>query len=319
MIGSTSFRLAVRQHRFEVLVASLLAAGVAAAAVVVGIQLSALGVDASCFIGDQSSSRLGCSNAETYRAILSSQAAAVFAAMAVVPVASGLIGGTPVVAREVETGTAQVAWSLAPVRRTWLIRQVVVIGLLVAVSLALAGLATGWLETLRGAVEPARGFAQHGLHGWIPVLRGLAAFALALFVGAALGRTLPSMILASGLAIALLLGLGLARDFWVGQQSFVVVDSESDQFDGLLVEQAWRDTATGDVHRWQDAYLIASTMAPGEDPEVWLLAAGYRPVQLGVPTSTISGWPWLEGAVLVTASIVFLAGTNVIVNRRRPT
>ena len=56
---------------------------------------------------------------------------------AVFPVVAGLLAGGPIVARELESGTARLAWSLGPSRLRWFVQRAVPI--LASVLVAGAG------------------------------------------------------------------------------------------------------------------------------------------------------------------------------------
>ena len=84
----------------------------------------------------------------------------------------GLIVGIPLVARDIEQGTAQIAWTLGRSRTRWLLRRIA-FGLLVVVVL-LAGLAV-MTDLLGAAMQPnddlARSFFFEGNRGLIIVAR----------------------------------------------------------------------------------------------------------------------------------------------------
>jgi hypothetical protein len=108
----------------------------------------------------------------------------------------GLIVGIPLVARDIEHGTAQMAWTLSRSRTIWLLRRIA-FGVLVVVVL-LAGLAV-ITDLLGAAMQPnddlSRSFHFEGNRGVIIVARGILALGIGLLVGAILGRQLPALLL----------------------------------------------------------------------------------------------------------------------------
>jgi hypothetical protein len=108
----------------------------------------------------------------------------------------GLIVGIPLVARDIEHGTAHLAWTLDRSRTRWLLRRVA-FGVLVVVVL-LGGLAVT-TDILGAAMQPnddlSRSFHFEGNRGVIIVARGILALGIGLLVGAILGRQLPALLL----------------------------------------------------------------------------------------------------------------------------
>jgi hypothetical protein len=109
------------------------------------------------------------------------------------PVLAGLFLGAPLVAREIETGTARFAWVQGAGRTRWLIANVVpAAALLVVIALGL-GLEFRWWVTPLLPRDWSWRPDLFGLNplpfvGWI-----LLGFSLAVFLGAAIRRTVPAM------------------------------------------------------------------------------------------------------------------------------
>lgn len=107
------------------------------------------------------------------------------------PFAIGGLLGAPLLAREAEAGTWQLAWTQGIPRRRWLAVKVVVLG---TASVLLAGglaVAIGWY---RQPLDPLGGFDITGfdLTGVVPMAYALFAFALGVAAGALLRRSLPA-------------------------------------------------------------------------------------------------------------------------------
>ena len=110
------------------------------------------------------------------------------------PVLAGLFLGAPLVAREIETGTARFAWAQGAGRTRWLLSSVLPVALIVMVIAAGLGLEyQWWLRPLAAAPDwfwLGRLFALSPLPfaGW--TLLGLS---LGVLLGAAIRRTVPAM------------------------------------------------------------------------------------------------------------------------------
>jgi hypothetical protein len=183
-------RVAVRQHR-----TTLLWTGIAAA--VLAIVLAATGVPLHVLAARGGPGWYGASRASVdYGGMI--QAFALILQLAALLV--GMFLGAPLLPREIQEGTAKLAWTQAASRTGWLLAQV----LPLAGLLALAALAVGaefgwWLSPFPhfdiGRIGP--------LSPWWPLRFNLVplllaawvvfAFTLGVFLGAAIRRTLPAM------------------------------------------------------------------------------------------------------------------------------
>lgn len=146
------------------------------------------------------------------------------------PFGMGVLLGAPLVAREIEGGTAQLAWTLSRSRVGWLLRRIAFAAVVVALLLGVLAVTS---EILAAALLPdrdlARDFQWEGRRGWLIVARGMGALGLGLLVGAAIGRVLPA-ILASAIVIGLTFtGLSVLHDQWLQGEAVVW-----DQYSGAL-------------------------------------------------------------------------------------
>jgi hypothetical protein len=154
------------------------------------------------------------------------------------PVVAGLLAGGPIVARELESGTARLAWSLGPSRLRWLAQRAVPILAMVL----LAGLAIGLTSGALTHVLTPNADLDHSVLGFRSrgVLVGIEAVliaAIALAFGALVGRLVPTLIL----TLILLFGLAIAID---------KVDRT------LLTSEA--QMASGETFSWEDDYFLES-------------------------------------------------------------
>lgn len=131
-------------------------------------------------------------------------------ALHVVPVLMGVFLGAPLLAREIEAGTFRFAWTQEAGRTRWLLANLLLLGLAVAVvCVALGLLAVWWLHPFDVVGDSSRwqpgefDVAPAALAGW-----GLLAFAAGVLAGALIKRTVQAMA-ATAVAVAAVLGL-----FW---------------------------------------------------------------------------------------------------------
>jgi hypothetical protein len=137
------------------------------------------------------------------------------------PAVIGLFWGAPLIARELETGTAALAWNQSVTRTRWLAVKLTVIGLTaMAVTEALCLMQTWWAAPISQAaadgasVGPAQSrFTQlnFATHGITPLGYAAFAFALGVAAGALIRRTVPAM----ALTLAIFAALQVAMPLWV--------------------------------------------------------------------------------------------------------
>jgi len=112
----------------------------------------------------------------------------------VVPALIGIFWGAPLIGRELETGTHQLAWNQTVTRTRWLAVKLTIVG---AAAIATAGilsyLLTWWagpLDHIQGDRWAAMTFASRDI---VPLGYAAFAFALGATLGLLLRRTLPAM------------------------------------------------------------------------------------------------------------------------------
>ena len=230
----------------------------------------------------------------------------------VFPIVAGLLIGGPIVARELESGTARLAWSLAPSRLRWFLHRAVP-----ALALAaLAGLAIGLsADALVHLSDPNldidqsfAGFRQRGL---LIGVQSVLIASIALAVGSILGRAVPTFVL----GLILFGGIGLAVDkVETKLLTNEALTTESFSWDGggLYLESRIR-MPDGQVLTWQEmSVLHPEILDNGYDPEV------YRDVVLYIPGSRYHDVERREALVLGAIAGLFIVIAGVTVVRRRP-
>jgi putative exporter of polyketide antibiotics len=158
------------------------------------------------------------------------------------PFVAGVLLGAPLVAHELEAGTAQVSWSLARSRARWLAIRflpLVVIGLALMVIPALAG---EILErSLRPVIDPAASFEHYGARGPLLAVRFLPALAIAAVVGAVVGRQLPALLLAGAVVGGMAIGLMQTPVLWLQAQEQVEEFDSIENVGNLFAYVRYRD------------------------------------------------------------------------------
>lgn len=108
-----------------------------------------------------------------------------------------LIGGfwgAPLIARELEGGTAALAWSQSVTRRRWLTTQLTVGSRAVAVLGLVMGFSiTAWMSVFADLYPDYSVYAFFTLHGILLAVEWFSAFLIGAAVGALARRTLPAM------------------------------------------------------------------------------------------------------------------------------
>jgi ABC-2 family transporter protein len=131
--------------------------------------------------------------------------------LVLVPLMMGVMLGAPMIARELESGTYQVAWTQATTRTRWIMVKLGLLGLgVVTASGAFAALVTWWrqpVDSLSTNDSNGRfGSFIFSIEGTVVVGYSLFAFFLGVLAGAMLRRTVLAMVVTSGIFVATLLG-----------------------------------------------------------------------------------------------------------------
>src|ERR1035437_6479094 len=205
----TRIRLTLKQHRFETISISVVCVGLVVAALIEACRLNSLGVPISCLpsgydygpagMSMSSSTDIHCQALANsfYNMQYSMDMGLVRLLLVLAPILAGIVLGAPLVAREIEQGTAPLSWALSGSRRRWLLGKVLAGVVLLVPLMLVVGLAA---EVLEGALDP--GVDTHAVYddymirGFVPVFWALAAFAGTFALGTLFGRTMPALILA---------------------------------------------------------------------------------------------------------------------------
>jgi ABC-type transport system involved in multi-copper enzyme maturation permease subunit len=242
-----------RINRFEILFVLALAAFVGVSAWVLADQIRSLGMtEALCWPRneDYGYATPACDAMMEQFWPLVSQASLIRVVLTIAPGLLGIILGVPVVAREVELRTASFSWALTPSRWRWLIARFLPMLLVGVVALAVVAWAGTTLFDALWLGRYGPDLTEVAAQGVALVVRGLAAVAVALLIGALVGRTMPALLI----AVVVFAGWGLlvvprAQAVLAEQRSTWVHSSNDDSWIDGDSPLAYAEFGTFDVSR----------------------------------------------------------------------
>jgi hypothetical protein len=300
---ATTIRLTIKQHRFGVLGFGLILLALAAVAGALAGYLGSLDL-AACDDGPSAA----CVEVGTRIQAVTPLALLIEAGSLPTAIIAGVFVGVPLVATEIERGTAVLPWTFGRSRVAWLLPRLVILGSVLAVLATLPGLA---LDALVQATDPdvpiAENLALHEIRGWLVPARALVGFGAGVFAGAVLGRTLPGLLVGLLIAGALVIGVIPLADSWNRADQVVLADPRG----ALALGGALRDTATGEIVSYAEVGGIMSL----DDPA---FPERFEEVRLGIPGSSA---PLVIGRELASHGVellILLGASVLVVHRRRP-
>jgi hypothetical protein len=228
----------------------------------------------------------------------------------------GLFLGVPIVGRELERGTVRLAWSLGPSRWRWFAARLVPVVVVVAVLTFLAGVAADqWFAAANPGLDTSQAFGSYGTRGGLLASRAIFIFAVAVVVGAIIGRSLPGIIIA-GLVVTIGLygGLNVQQRILATEAVAIPVDQNGQGFNGngdLYIDQKFV-LADGTLVGWE--YFSNDGNGPYDE----FGNPAFPMVQLVVPGERYRFVESREAAVLAGGSLVALLLAGFVVARRRP-
>jgi hypothetical protein len=252
----------------------------------------------------------------------------------VTPAIIGIFWGAPLIAREIETRTFNLAWTQGTTRSQWLVVKLALTGLAaMAVTEALSLTYSWWAGPISKATGLSLGgpqlfsqgkfssviFASHGI---VPLGYAAFAFALGTAAGALIRRTLPAMAVTLAIFAAVQVAMPLAvRQHLVAPSHTVVGIEAADQVYGSLTADV--------VPSHPEAWIFSSqALNPAGQPVSTIPAAcnnaysdgqkggstpvtpgqcmqklGYREAISYVPTSRY--WPlqWTETGIFLVLAV----------------
>jgi hypothetical protein len=304
-----------RQHRTETLAIGLVVAAMAVVLLTLGLPMHGMFARdiAGCLAPPFPET---CGDARTLFLQRYGGATAYLALLSAVPFAIGGFLGAPLIARELESGTLQLAWTQAVARKRWL---AVKLSTLAAVTVLLSSGASAvvtWfrrpLDTLYGPFGPG-GFDVEGL---MPPAYALFAFALATAAGVILRRSLPA--LAVALVVFVVARVAVAT-WW--RPSYlpprVLVDPVPDNPSGIqlggtdrtdwVLEQGFADATGRHLTQTEVDDLFTAARDAGMSIPVYLHDHGMQRWVSYHPADRLWTFQYIEAAIFVGLAAAALA------------
>lgn len=241
---------------------------------------------------------------------------------AVIPLLLGIFYGAPIVAKEIEDGTHNLAWTQGVTRRQWLLSNVGCMLLAAAVWGTLLSVLVSWWRGPENALGSR--FDTFDIQGIVPIAYAVAAVAVGIAVGALVRRLLPAIAitLAAFLTLRLPVALYLRPHFMTPLRAVGALSRGTDVPSGSWV---------------LSSYLVApngQTFAPGislgelpaacrPDPIAGkglsaqcLGAHGFHSVTTYQPLSRFWAFQGIESAIFLALAVLALAVAYRSVVRR---
>jgi len=188
-----------RQHRTEVLVLTGIVVSIGLILLVLGLPMRGLFPDgAAACAGAELTNGDPCALALAKLRAGYGYTTTLSLLLTLIPFAIGAFLGAPLLAREMEAGTWQLAWTQAVPRMRWLaVKLGALAGLTVVLTLVLSAIIS-WYRGPLDVFEGRLGRVGYDVEGVVPIAYGLFAFALATAAGVLLRRSI------AGLAVAMI-------------------------------------------------------------------------------------------------------------------
>jgi hypothetical protein len=302
-------RLTLRLLGFELASVAALTALLAGAALFVAARLDQVGLTADCLVEPDHAYPVHCQAlVDRFSVIARAEAGPVIVAALALPYLTGLFLGVPVVAREVETGTARLAWSLAPSRLRWYVGRLIPVLLAIATLTFAQGVAVDRLYAATWVgVDPSNSFESFGQRGIILMASGIVAGAAAVAMGALLGRVLPALLLAGVVAIGTALAVSTIHAEFTATEA-VLIDAELFSSGDRLIEEYFR---------LPDGRLVTTPELQTIDPNAGS-STSYPRVALVIKGERYRAVEAREAITLMLPALVLLTLAAFVVRRRRP-
>ena len=229
----------------------------------------------------------------------------------VFPFVAGLLFGGPLVARELEGGTARLAWSLGPSRLRWFVQRAVpALALIVVAALVIGFTSDALFRTMHPTINFDQSFIGFRGRGLLVAVEALLIASTAVALGSILGRLVPTFIL----TLILAAGIGIAVEKVENEllMSEAVV-SDNFRWDGtdMYLTSRFR-LADGAIVTWEEMLAIHPEYEMQGPPE------NVANVVLYIPGSRYHDVELREALGLAGLAGIFLAVAGVAVTRRRP-
>ncbi len=248
------------------------------------------------------------------------------------PALIGAFAGTPLLAREFETGTFRYAWTQGIGRVRWTVAKLTPLAVVVTIAAAAFSMLVSWY------VQPILDAGDDNgplyptffdLSGVALAAWTLAAFAIGLLAGIMVRRVVPAMFatIAAWAGLAFVTGAFLRAHY----QAPVVTSNPDIPTGAWIINQGWfkhGNPASLDVINQTLApvdvrALTPELFQPGPatppnfgDPVQYLIRHGLTQLTSYQPASRFWTFQWIEGGWLLALSLILIAATVWLVRRR---
>lgn len=316
MIGQ-GVRLTLRLHRFELFTFGAALFGLVVAGFVGAAYVDGLRPGPGCLAIDGSAPSSCDAALRAWNEALQMIGGLILSPTLAVAYVIGAFLGVPIVARELERGTTRLAWSLAPSRWRWFaVRVLPILAIIVVLTFAAGAAVDRFFAASVQGEDPAASFTLFGARGGLLASRAAFIFAIGIVVGAAVGRTLPALIV-TALVASIAIGGGEAVHQNVILRNEAVpfsmdFESESDPYAGR------GDLYVDTVFQLPDGSLVGYQYFGDEDPYDQNGNPRYPMFSMRIPGSQYRFVEAREALALGGATLVTLLLAGLIVSRRRP-
>jgi hypothetical protein len=242
----------------------------------------------------------------------------------VTPFAIGGFLGAPLLAREVESGTWQLAWTQAVPRMRWLAVKVTVLGTLSVLLAAVLSTVVGWY---RQPLDLLGGFDITGFDvtGVVPLAYALFAFAVGAAAGTLLRRSLPAAAAAFVVFVAVRITLaGWIRPHFLAPVTRVeaITPGSGDIVDGtgnvrdMILDQGYLDANGQHVNGLAAVILEGRAREGGADPTIYLHDHAVQTWVVYQPIERFWSFQLIETAIFTILAALLLALVVWRVRRR---
>lgn len=313
-----AFLLAWRLHRWEL-------AAVALACLALGGVSAYLAIEMRLMLASCAGGSIGgipCASPFVFQEIHGGTVSLLVTLAGVLPFAVGIVLGVPMVARELEHRTAQIAWPLAGSRLRWLGWRAAPVAIAAVILVSVPAFAVDQMLRARWPQDDV-GFLEYGMHGVPLVMRATLALAIGLGIGAVIGRLLPALLVGAVLSVAVAVGLNLAVALWVTPDELATTTEQmlEETFD-VNARLGVRPVST--EYRMPDGTLIGDEEAEAILEAAYEAAGASEPDRATLPQLVIYEIPAhrypdvvLRESVAMTAVTVLVFGAAALVVRRR--
>lgn len=236
-----------------------------------------------------------------------------------IPLLVGVFWGCTIVGKELENGTAALAWTQTTTRRAWLRGKLLALfGVTLLGSSALAALVTWWSNAHNVLVESRFGGLEFDLQGLAPVGYSLFSAALGLAAGIIWRRVLPAMAttVAAFVGVRMLVELAWRPHFMAPVTRVTGLDAPTIHSNGgwYFGEDALLHghVVTGAI-RLPEACAKAVTRQSSSE---CLGRLGYQLRETYQPANRYWTFQWIEFGIFVGLTIALMVAALLVLRRR---